>query len=213
MLARLSCLALVLAGCDLYLHDSSHDVPPDADDCFVEPESTILAQDLRDPSSGQCPAPDPWYGCNNNQYAPPVEQWARCDGSCEALDEATCLITAGCHATYWISDLDDNMAPTFWGCWEVEPDGPLHGSCDWLDAYTCTAHDDCVGLYQQQSDGVSGEYQSCVPEPQQPPACSTLVTEAACEARPDCDPVYAGSNCTCDEHGCTCQTETFEYCE
>lgn len=54
----------------------------------------------------------------------------------------------------------------------------------------------------------------CIPNNECPPAaCSTLTTETACKARPDCDTVYQGSNCTCDNSGCTCQTETFLRCQ
>ncbi len=44
-------------------------------------------------------------------------------------------------------------------------------------------------------------------------ACSTLASEAACEARMDCRAVYAGMSCTCTASGCTCQTVTFDHCE
>lgn len=46
-----------------------------------------------------------------------------------------------------------------------------------------------------------------------PAACASLTDEASCTARPDCDAVYMGSNCTCDDSGCTCTTLTFERCE
>jgi hypothetical protein len=45
------------------------------------------------------------------------------------------------------------------------------------------------------------------------PACSTLATLSACTMRSDCEPIYDGYNCTCDPHGCTCQTETFSRCQ
>jgi hypothetical protein len=44
-------------------------------------------------------------------------------------------------------------------------------------------------------------------------ACSSLTTEGACTARGDCNPVYEGSNCTCNANGCSCQTVTFDHCE
>jgi hypothetical protein len=45
------------------------------------------------------------------------------------------------------------------------------------------------------------------------PACTTLTTKAACNARPDCNAVYTGMNCMCDNNGCTCQTEMYSHCE
>ncbi|MEO6775511.1 MAG: hypothetical protein ABI467_21295, partial [Kofleriaceae bacterium] len=45
-------------------------------------------------------------------------------------------------------------------------------------------------------------------------ACETLGTEAACDARGDCLPIYTGNDCTCTmTNGCTCATETYAKCE
>ncbi|HTR49424.1 MAG TPA: hypothetical protein VMJ10_01880 [Kofleriaceae bacterium] len=210
MIARLSCLALVLAGCNLYWDGVP---PPDAPICAGPGGGSIAVLELRDPSSGDCENFSPGgCPCGTDCAEPLVPDWATCTGACEQLDESACLAAPGCHGAYWVSNLEDNMGPVFWGCWEVEPTGPIQGSCTGLDPYTCTAHDDCIGLYEQQTD-TSPIYQGCAPEPKSPQAaCSSLTTEAACKARPDCDPIYVGSDCTCDEHGCTCQTETFEYC-
>jgi hypothetical protein len=77
--------------------------------------------------------------------------------------------------------------------------------------------DTCVGLYSDldAKDGVAPQFVGCTSEvaPPPPPACDTLTTEMACTARADCEPIYHGSNCTCDPHGCTCETETFAYCQ
>jgi hypothetical protein len=54
----------------------------------------------------------------------------------------------------------------------------------------------------------------CIPDSDCAPAdCATLTDEASCTARSDCDAVYTGSNCTCDDSGCTCTTLTFERCQ
>jgi hypothetical protein len=54
----------------------------------------------------------------------------------------------------------------------------------------------------------------CIPLADCSPAdCATLTDEASCTARSDCEAVYTGSNCTCDDSGCTCTTLTFERCE
>ena len=53
----------------------------------------------------------------------------------------------------------------------------------------------------------------CIPNDEcAPAACSTL-TEQQCKLRSDCDPIYMGTNCTCDRNGCVCQTETYLNCQ
>jgi hypothetical protein len=61
----------------------------------------------------------------------------------------------------------------------------------------------------------SAEFQACGHEqtPPPPPPCSTLTSEDTCKARTDCEPIYTGQDCTCDPQGCTCQIETFAYCQ
>jgi hypothetical protein len=54
----------------------------------------------------------------------------------------------------------------------------------------------------------------CIPNADcAPEDCASITTEAACTARSDCEAVYTGTNCTCDESGCTCTTLTFDRCE
>jgi hypothetical protein len=54
----------------------------------------------------------------------------------------------------------------------------------------------------------------CIPNADcAPEDCASITTEAACTARNDCEAVYTGSNCTCDDSGCTCTTLTFDRCE
>ena len=75
------------------------------------------------------------------------------------------------------------------------------------------AHDsDCTGT--QVCDHASA---TCA-EP--PPACTQLLTEAACSTRADCVPIYggmhctngAGSECHSGEANCTCTTYAFTAC-
>jgi hypothetical protein len=135
-----------------------------------------------------------------------------CGGACDSLAEADCLANASCHATY--SD-DPTPSPVFWGCWNLPPSGALTGSCTGLDAQTCSEHTDCVSIYTgpvNQPQNFVPSFERCQPEVAAP-ACATLTTEAACKARPDCDAVYNGMNCTCDSNGCTCATETYAKCE
>jgi hypothetical protein len=79
---------------------------------------------------------------------------------------------------------------------------------------TCTsAPPSCpMGTLPGVTNGCYSGY--CIPTTScEVPACETLTTEAACTSRNDCNPVYSGTNCTCDSSGCTCQTLTFERCE
>ncbi len=43
------------------------------------------------------------------------------------------------------------------------------------------------------------------------PACGAL-DEATCQSASACEPVYEGSDCTCDGSGCECTTLTYAYC-
>jgi hypothetical protein len=54
----------------------------------------------------------------------------------------------------------------------------------------------------------------CIPDADcAPEDCAAITDEATCSSRSDCEAVYMGSNCTCDDSGCTCTTLTFERCE
>ncbi len=55
----------------------------------------------------------------------------------------------------------------------------------------------------------------CIPADECPvPACETLTSESACDARTDCQSVFNGTSCTCTEDGtCTCASETWARCE
>jgi hypothetical protein len=194
-------VVILLAGCGLYWNDPPPPPPACAGTGFSGGSDGI---DLRDPDTGQCV--DYSTGdCGCLPCGVDAPNWAECNGRCETLDESSCLAEPGCHAAY-LGTL------SFMGCWEVEPTGPIEGECTGLDAYTCTAHDDCISVFNEHADATSASFDHCAPEPAAQVACSSLTTEDACKARPDCDPFYSGSNCTCDDHGCTCETETFEYC-
>ncbi len=200
---------IVLAGC----FDDHHSCPQYGT-VAKEP-----AQSYRDPSTGQCqvisgsPQPypcDPQCGpCIYNAGAAgeALPDWASCSGPCSSLDEQQCLQSTTCHTAY---SGGPGPTPTFLGCWDLPPTGAVTGgTCTGLDAQTCSEHPDCTSLIVAQA---SPPFQGCnakVP----PPACSTLATEADCKARPDCDPIYIGMNCTCTPSGCTCATETYDHCQ
>jgi hypothetical protein len=202
---------LVVGGC-LYADDNTKPPP-----CVAA--EAIPNQQLRNPQTGECqsfsyPAPcDPRCGqaCDNTAVVSDPD-WGSCSGACESLSEMQCLASTTCHATYQDSP---TPTPTYWGCWELPPSGVASGSCANLDAQTCSEHPDCTSLYTSPVNAGPNfveAFEKCVSKVA-PPACSTLTTEMACKARPDCDTVYTGSNCTCDSHGCTCQTETFAHCQ
>ncbi|HTR56356.1 MAG TPA: hypothetical protein VMJ10_37035 [Kofleriaceae bacterium] len=109
-------------------------------------ESAGIADvELRDPATGQCSAVDPSCTCGPCPgTAELAVDWAMCNGTCDALDESSCLATPGCHAAY---QDDPTPTPVFWGCWDLPPSGAIEGSCTGLDAQTCSEHDDCVSIY------------------------------------------------------------------
>jgi hypothetical protein len=207
MSPRLVCIAVLLAGCDLYWSD--HNGHGD-DVCVDNGTAPARVFDLRDPQTGQCQTFNVGNcGCEPCTKGVDVPAWGACMGACEQItNESQCAATTTCHVT--------RLDGKFWGCWEVEPTGPVSGHCATLDAFSCTSMDTCVGLYASSAvqDGPA-QFVGCTDEQAPPPpaACDTLTTEPACTARTDCEPIYNGSNCTCDPHSCTCQTETFAYCQ
>jgi hypothetical protein len=207
---RLTCLLLLAGGCFL-------DEKPPPCQYANTPTAGIADILYRDPANGQCESFGNPYPCDNAcgpcpGLADVAPDWGICGGSCSNLNEMQCLAQPNCHVTYQ----DDSAAkPVFWGCWDMPPSGVVHGSCTGLDAQTCSEHDDCFSLYTgpvNQPPNFVPSFESCQPEIM-PAACSTLTTETDCLARTDCDPIYTGMNCTCDPHGCQCQTETFDHCK
>jgi hypothetical protein len=204
-MTRIACLLFLVGGC------FTTEKP-----CVQNTRGAGIADLLyRDPATGQCESFGQPCDTSCGQLCPGyglAPDWATCGGACDSLTETQCLATPSCHAAYQ----DDSAAhPVFWGCWEMPPSGTLHGSCANLDAQTCSEHDDCFSLYTgpvNQPPNFVPSFENCQPKIMQA-ACATLTTETACLARVDCDPIYNGSNCTCDPHGCTCQTEVFDHCK
>jgi hypothetical protein len=96
----------------------------------------------------------------------------------------------------------------------MPPSGAVEGGgCVGLDAQTCSEHDDCLSNYiDVPVNSQDSQFSSCAAKTPLP-ACSTLTTEATCKARTDCEPIYVGTQCTCDPTSCTCQVETFDHCQ
>lgn len=231
----MACLLLpVLSGCIL--------LDGDDDDCDYggdlragEADIAIPTPLLRNPDSGQCEdVPidtgggecDPCGRCaptgdQQEPQAPP--DWGECQNACSGLDEATCLATDACRAAYLTACVgggcpDDGY--DYYACWAVAPAGYTRGgTCEGLDAYECSRHDDCVARHARivdcvdcTSDPTVGGFESCAAESEPAAACAEL-GEAECVAREDCDPYYDGVDCTCDGDTCTCADHVFTACE
>jgi hypothetical protein len=90
----------------------------------------------------------------------------------------------------------------------------VSGSCQSCPAGVCTCQrdDDCSAMQICDHDTAT-----CTSPP---PACTALVTEAACAVRVDCTPFYGGMSCTNNvgspchsgEANCTCATYSFAAC-
>jgi hypothetical protein len=148
-------LLIVLAGCDLYFTDRSDDDDVCALVDYAYPE-------VLDPYTGVCttdftPQCRPCEPCPAKPEAP--LDWATCLGPCDGLTEAACLDTASCRGAY--------SAGGFAACWSVAPSGPESGSCEGLDAYACSRHDDCAAFYTDLG-GERSQFLDCRPEASPP---------------------------------------------
>jgi len=136
----------------------------------------------------------------------PDAGWGECTGqitcnmgppSCPA--NTTPGIANGCYTGYCIPNA---------ACGSPNP-----GKC--YDTVTCnSAPPSCpTGTLPGILNGCWSGY--CIPTAScELAACETLTTEAACQGRSDCTPVYTGTDCTCTmTGGCTCATETYAKCE
>jgi hypothetical protein len=160
-------------------------------------------------------------------------------GSCSGLDAQTCSEHADC-ASQYTSPVNQppNFIPSFESCVAepgtglcenidcagecvVTPAMPATPQCQPIaTAGTCaapTCSNPPPGCPTGTTPGVGSNgcfTNYCIPSSEcAPAACSTLATETECKARPDCDAVYMGSNCTCDNNGCVCQTLTYLNCQ
>jgi hypothetical protein len=189
---------------------------------------------LRDPQSGKCVdiggnpcLPAPGTDPNGGVDAPiAFPDWGFCDSPCGALGEADCRASDACRAIYanGCPPNADCYQLEFAACWPTAPSGPIHGTCEGLDAYTCSLHDDCTAEHESDWSGCMdpascdwtvGQFLACHAEatpPPPPPECATL-GESACITRQDCTPLYEGVNCSCSPSGCGCQDWVFDSCE
>ena len=189
-------LVVMLAGCDLYFDGGD-------DDCKAYPE--VDQAQYRNPETGQCEGFGGGYcddPCGICAYDVAIPDWGACYSQCDALDENSCIATAGCYAAY----LNPTRVPPdmdldkFQGCWAVAQSGPAPGACSGLDAHECSRHDNCSAIYIEQlgpDDQSTGmRFGSCVPE--QGNSCGGI----------DC-----GANAHCEEQCSTCDPDTGMDCE
>ncbi len=162
-------------GCTLYFGGDDEPI------CYSDDAAGAAEyyETFRNPDTGFC---EDYYGgggggggCNDYDYPAadpvPLPDWASCYGYCDGLDETTCLDTAGCRAAYGSDDgawdcaePDCNTGAYFLGCWGTAPSGTVTGSCDGLDAYGCSQHDDCTAHYGYDPATGTQRFSYCAPE-------------------------------------------------
>lgn len=204
----LALVTVLLAGCNLFFDDD--DNPP----CLAQPNTKGGAEGfapqelLRNPDTGNCEGfgggtcDDRCGPCPATDIAQP--DWGSCFSQCEGLAETDCIKQAGCFAAY--DELTNPTRSQFRGCWQTAPSGPVStGTCSGLGAQECSRHDNCTAHYNPR-------FTFCADETPQA-ACATLATENDCAARPDCQRIYKGDDCTCTPDGCKCNILTYQRCE
>lgn len=171
---RLACLVLAvctLPACVIYFDDD--DPPPCAygadepgyvpDPGYLNPY-TLQCETFGGPypcddRCGPCPLADTAAGADLAQPS-----WGSCASSCRGLDEYSCGLTAGCRTTYDDYCLRGGGPCTaevpFLGCQPVDMTGPIQGSCEGLDAWDCSRHDDCLATYRPGPGGTL-QFASC----------------------------------------------------
>ncbi|HEU0033977.1 MAG TPA: hypothetical protein VFQ53_25295 [Kofleriaceae bacterium] len=202
----------MLAGCDLYF--GGDDDPPCAYGAELAP-----AQEFRNPYTGQC-EPFGYGGCDDRcgpcpAYDIALPDWGACFSECEGLDENSCINTPLCHAAYNANSRVD-QAPQFLGCWAIAPSGPAPGSCEGLDGYECSRHDNCAAYYDSVNDGSLLSFTTCLPEPGQGcyndeecgPGAHCSVSDGDCQPPPGCEPGTACpavcyGRCVMDQNACS----------
>jgi hypothetical protein len=143
-------------------------------------------------------------------------------GGCEGLDSYTCSMHDDCSAVHYpaCDQAGDQAEPAPVPCGAAgfgycTPEGETADPGNCYDPVTCDqAEPDCP---EGTTPGIkNGCYTGfCIPLDQceDAPACAALPDEASCIDRADCNPIYRGENCTCEETVCTCETWIYESCE
>jgi hypothetical protein len=205
-------------------------VPGDFERCQSEPvcaagDSLPMPQQ-RDPESGQCVGGG-GPPCSNDGFDPappgPGQDWGSCESECTDLSEGDCRASDACRAIYANAcrPNEDCYALEYAACWPTAPSGPVRGgSCQNLDAYTCSLHDDCTAIHANDWSACGSD--DCTPtlsrfercdDESAPPLVCYLLPESACIERDDCTPLYEGIDCSCTPMGCGCNDWSFTACE
>lgn len=149
--------------------------------------------------------------------------WQPCEDPCAGLDLATCQATSGCQPVWGAEPCvcaDGSMScactavAKYMGCASATPPTSCTGDGECGAGSHCSTSDgDCMPLPGCNPDGACPAVcaGTCVPDGY-PSDCFGIGDESACIGRADCEPVYAGSRCTCDAQGCGCLDYTFDSC-
>jgi hypothetical protein len=208
-MSRLLVLCLFVSGCSLYWGGNN------GDDTCLPPGTGGAAQELRDPSTGQCEqvggGGGGGYCCGTDCPVPetttdggalvPLQDWGACYTRCDALDASTCQATTGCHAAYLDGDLSDQSAPTFLGCWSTAPYGSTGANppCSGRDAQGCSGSDACSMVYSGSNGAM--KWEQCIPEPS---AACNLDCVAGSHCAQQCTPGHCNDLNCADTCAATC---------
>jgi hypothetical protein len=118
---------------------------------------------------------NPYTGACELETCPPEDikriAMADCNSSCTDLDEYACQSTRGCYAAFDQYPGDDG--PKFSGCWQTATSEPDVGSCQDLDAYHCSLHDNCA-IYYAVDFNSARTFVYCWAEPSPGPFCDDI---------------------------------------
>lgn len=154
LLRLLPALALALPSSACLIHLGDDDATP----CALsdtEPAFDVALTLLLDPSTLTCVQFD-FGSCNACGECPPgplgaLPSWGACQSQCTGLSEIACDNTAGCRTTYDHACLTGEGPCTaftpFLGCFAIDMTGPAEGSCEGLDAFECSRHENCLATY------------------------------------------------------------------
>jgi hypothetical protein len=144
-----------------------------------------------------------------------VDMTGPVQGDCDGLDAYECSRHDDCVAIHASSCDGDNFgepgcAPA--GFVRCGDESPGFGNC--YDEVTCDEippvcpADTLPGVADGCYTGFCIPLDQCEAQPE----CASLA-ESACIGRADCAPLFRGSDCTCDDLGCTCATIEYNGCE
>ena len=162
-----------------------------------------------------------WWSNLREQPAMPQHAFLACqaevadtgcysDDACEPGYRCTVDLGTECLPPPYCTDDSDYCPEVCYGhCVPSEPP-PLPGNCYTLNVCEEEPPACPEGTLPGIANGCWTGY--CIPlSACESPACGAL-GEATCQSALACEPVYEGSDCTCDASGCECNTLTYAYC-